>query len=167
MKGVLRAIGATVFSLASALPWGAAVHAATPAELEREVQRFAVACAKNDAYPDLYDCRCLTDGYRKAVQETGSRFRRRALVRDYKLLQQCPASKSSIAAWFRRECISNAPAGAGHGEFCNCGAEVFSSAFRVSPPASKGAIETLERESMRSCGRDDKLPLKHPRIDIN
>src|SRR5262249_45114579 len=133
MNGVLRAVRAMLL-LASALAWTGAGHAATPAELEREVQRFAVACAKNDAYPDLYDCRCLTDGYRQAVKETGSRFRRRALVREYKLLQQCPASKSSIHAWFRQECMANTPARAGHGEFCNCGADAFTTAFLASPP---------------------------------
>lgn len=166
MNGALRAIRAMAL-LALALPWVHTGHAATSAKLEREVQRFAVACAKNDVYPELYDCRCLTEGYRQAVKETGSTFRRRAIVRDYKLLQQCPAAKSSIYAWSRQDCMTNAESQPRHGEFCSCSAEAFATSFRASPPASKREIEKLKKDSMRTCGAVEPLPQRHPQIELN
>jgi len=165
MSGAWRAIRAMAL-LASALASVPGADAASPAKLEREVQRFAVACAKNEDYPDLYDCRCLTEGYREAVKETGSIYRRRALVRDYKLLQQCPAAKSNIYTWFRQDCIANADRRPNHGDFCSCSAEAFATAFRASPPTSKGDIAKLKKESMRSCGAKDPLPMRHPQIDL-
>ncbi len=165
MNGARRAIRAMAF-LALAQVCAPGAGAASPAQLEQEVQRFAVACAKNEDYPDLYDCRCLTEGYREAVKETGSTFRRRALVRDYKLLQQCPAAKSNIYAWFRQDCIANADRRPKHGEFCSCSAEAFATAFRASPPTSKADIAKLKKESMRSCGAQETLPLRHPQIDL-
>ena len=161
----INAIGAMAL-LASALAFSQGASAATPAKLEREVQRFAVACAKNEDYPDLYDCRCLTEGYREAVKATGSTSRRRALVREYKLLQQCPAAKSSIYAWFRQDCIANANSRPNHGDFCSCSAEAFATTFRATPPASKREIETLKKASMQSCGAKDPLPLRHPQIEL-
>lgn len=169
MNGAWRALGAirAMLLLAAALACAHGAGAASPAQLEREVQRFAVACAKNEDYPELYDCRCLTEGYREAVKETGSTFRRRALVRDYKLLQQCPAAKSSIYAWFRQDCISNANRQPSQGgDFCSCSAEAFATAFRASPPASKGEIDNLKKASMRSCGAKEQLPLRHPQIEL-
>ena len=161
----VAAIRAILF-LASALVTAHDAGAASPAQMEREVQRFGVACAKNEDYPDLFDCRCLTEGYREAVKETGSIYRRRAIVRDYKLLQQCPAAKSNIYAWFRQDCIVNTDKRPNHGDFCSCSAEAFATAFRASPPTSKGDIAKLKKESMRSCGAQEPLPLRHPQIDL-
>lgn len=169
MNGAWREIPAlrAMALLALALAFVHSADAATPAQLEREVQRFAVACAKNEDYPDLYDCRCLTEGYRDALKESGSTLRRRiAVVRDHKLLQQCPAAKSTIAAWFRQDCISNADRRPHHGEFCSCGAEAFATAFRASPPTSKREIANLKQDAMQSCGAQEQLPLRHPQIDL-
>jgi hypothetical protein len=168
MNGAWRVICAirALLVVAAALACAHGAGAASSAKLEQEVQRFAVACAKNEDYPMLYDCRCLSEGYREAVKETGSTFRRRALVRDYKLLQQCPAAKSSIYAWFRQDCISNAGRQPNHGDFCSCSAEAFATAFLASPPASKGEIDSLEKASMRSCGAKEQLPMRHPQIDL-
>jgi hypothetical protein len=130
--------------------------AATKADLEREVQRFSVACAKNEIYPDLYDCRCLTEGYRKGVQAADSTHQRKEIVRDLKLLESCPASKASIFGWFKRDCASTFRRQADHGEICECGAERFSTSFRSAPPASRREIDLLKKSSLQACGLPGK-----------
>ena len=165
MEGALRAVRAMAV-LASVLAAGHIAAAATKADLEREVQRFSVACAKNEMYPDLYDCRCLTEGYRKGVQAADSTRRRKAIVRDNKLLQQCPASQSSIAAWFKHDCSTSLTGRPDHADLCNCGAEKFSTAFRASPPESKREIEILKKDAMQACGLAEQKPARHPMIPL-
>ena len=120
------------------------------------MQRFSVACAKNDTYLDLYDCRCLTEGYRKGVQAADSTHRRKEIVRDLKLLESCPAPKSSISAWFKRDCASTFKKQAGYGERCQCGAERFSTAFLSDPPASRRELDVLKKTSQQACGLPGK-----------
>ena len=125
--------------------------AATKADLEREVQRFSVACSKNEMYPDLYDCRCLTEGYRKGVQAADSTHQRKAIVRDLKLLESCPASKSSISAWFKSDCMTALRKLEGRGDRCQCGAENFATAFLKAPPTSRREIDLLKKTSLQAC----------------
>lgn len=130
--------------------------AATKADLEREVQRFSVACAKNELYLDLYDCKCLTEGYRKGVQAADSTRQRKAIVRDMKLLESCPAPKQSIFGWFKRDCVSSFQKQADRTQRCECGADRFSTAFRGAPPASRRDLDLMKKSSLQACG----LPAK-------
>jgi hypothetical protein len=158
MERVLRVAFATAI-LAIALP--GIGHAATKADLEREVQRFGVECAKSDFLPDLYDCRCLTDGYRQGVLAANSTHRRDAIVRESRLLETCPAPRTSIFAWLKRGCESAFRTQGDHADFCNCSAERFTTVFRAQPPGSRREIESLKKNSMLACGLADRPPVKH------
>ncbi len=142
--------------LALAATFAGPGSAATKEDLEREVQRFSVACAKNELYLDLYECQCLTEGYRKGVQAADSTHQRKAIVRDMKLLESCPAPKTSIFGWFKRDCVSAFRKEADRSERCECGAERFSTAFRGAPPASRRDLDLLKKASLQACGLPGK-----------
>lgn len=143
-----------VLVLASA--FGGQGSAATKEDMEREIQRFSVACAKNEIYPELYDCQCLTEGYRKGVQAADSTHQRKAIVRELKLLESCPAPKPKIFGWFKRDCLTSFRKQADRVERCDCGAERFTTAFHGSPPTSRREMDAMKKSSLQACGLPGK-----------